>query len=62
MLEEYNDLSQEDPTLSFLRSLTPDLRLSIMKLSRMSGEQQERACAMLDLLFDDKEPVQETQR
>jgi hypothetical protein len=60
MLEEHNDLSQEDPTLSFLHRLTPELRSFIVKLSKMGDIQQKRACAMLDLLFDGNEPVQET--
>ena len=58
MLEEYSDFSQKYSALTFLHRLTPELRSSIQKLSRMDDVQQKRACAMLDLLFDGQESAQ----
>jgi len=58
MLEEYSDLSQKDPILTFLHSLTPELRSCIRKLSKMDDAQQKRACAMLNLLFGSQESGQ----
>ena len=56
MLREHSCFSERHPTIYSLRSLTPELRSSIVKLTQMNSAQQERACAMLDLLFDGKEP------
>ncbi len=61
MLEEYSDLSQKDPALTFLHRLIPELRSSIQKLSKMDDVQQKRACAMLALLFDGREPTEGSQ-
>ena len=61
MLEEYSDLSQKDSVLTFLHRLTPELRSSIQKLSKMDATQQKRACVMLDLLFDGQGSGQESQ-
>lgn len=61
MLKEYSDLSQKDPALTFLHRLTPELRSSIQKLSKMDDVQQKRACAMLALLFDGREPAEGSQ-
>ena len=61
VLREHSLSSERYPTISLLRSLTPELRSSIVRLSKMSPVQQKRACAMLDLLFDSEEPEQETQ-
>ena len=61
MLEEYSDLSQKDPALTSLHHITPELRSSIRKLSKMDDAQQKRACAMLDLLFDGQESGQRAQ-
>jgi CRISPR/Cas system-associated protein Csm6 len=51
MLEEYTLFSQSDPLAKSLHSLTPELRSSITRLSKMESTKQERASAMLDLLF-----------
>lgn len=59
MLHEHGFFSEHHPTISSLRSLTPELRSSIVKLSQMNSAQQKRACAMLALLFDGNEPTQE---
>lgn len=61
VLREHRLFSDRHPTVSSLRSLVPELRSSIVRLSQMSPLQQKRACAMLDLLFDSEEPVQEMQ-
>ena len=60
MLEEYSDLSQRDPALTFLHRLTPELRSSIRELSKMDSAHQKRACAILDLLFDRQKPERGT--
>ena len=61
MLREHTLFSEHDPSVSSLRCLTPELRFSIVKLSQMSDEQQKRACAMLALLFDGREPTEGSQ-
>lgn len=61
MLNEYSDLTQQDPTLTFAHRLTPELRSCIQQLSKMDVVQQKRACEMLNLLFGDQGPGQKTQ-
>jgi len=61
MLQAYSNLSQDDTTLPSLYALIPELRSFVVKLSQMSDEQQKRACAMLALLFDGREPAQRSQ-
>ncbi len=55
MLDKYRNLAQNDPDLRVWYRLTPELRSSILKLSKMDDAQQKRACAMLDLLLDDQD-------
>jgi len=62
MLQAYSNLSQDDTTLPSLYALIPELRSFVIELSRMSDEQQRRACAMLDLLFDEQELGQGAQQ
>jgi hypothetical protein len=51
MLQEYTLFSQSDPLAQSLHSLTPELRSSVTKLSKMESTRQKRASAVLDLLF-----------
>jgi hypothetical protein len=53
MLREHDEFSEHDPAVSSLRSLTPELRSLIGTLSQMDAARQRRACALLNLLFDD---------
>jgi hypothetical protein len=53
MVEEHNLLSQSDPAVSSLHSLTPELRSFVLRLSKMGKMRQKRACAMLELLLAD---------
>ena len=61
MLRAYSNLSQDDTILPSLHTLLPELRSFVIDLSQMSAEQQKRACAMLDLLFDGQESEQGSQ-
>lgn len=59
MLQEYQLLSQNDPVVSSLHSLTPDLRSCVIKLSKVSEKQQNRICSILKILLSDEDQVQE---
>lgn len=53
MLRQHNEFSEHNPAVSSLRSLTPELRSVITALSQMDAARQRRACALLNLLFDE---------
>ncbi len=60
MLQEYSGTSQKDSVIStFSDDLSPELRHCVTRLSKMDHTQQKRACAMLNLLFDDQRSEQE---
>lgn len=51
MLEEYRQTGQDDGKAPTLRSMEPELRHNIFKLSQMKEAQQRRASQLLELFF-----------
>ena len=60
ILQEHNHRMQTDPTTQSLRSLTPQLRSSVLKLGAEDVKRQERAGAILALLLTDWQESEQT--